>query len=94
MKIYLPIILVICLKVTKQECMIYQATETSRLEPAITEEQKTPKLYKDSMNVCQDFIGKEVCCTEAARKIMAIQFVKLEMTSECQTCVNNLKRLL
>ena len=93
MKLNYPIIICLLFTLSKQECMLYQAEETSQARAA-QDDEKVPKLYKESMDVCQDFVGEEVCCTEAARNLMAVQFVKLEMSTDCQTCINNLKRLL
>lgn len=88
------VLLAILITHTSQKCMLVQDTVKSQARAVKTEEEMIPKLYKDSMDVCHDFINKDVCCTEAARSIMAIQFVKLEMATDCQTCVNNLKRFL
>ena len=78
----------------KSSCVIYQETTTSKLRAAMTDDEKTPKAYTEDMNICPEYLGKEVCCTASARIIMAASFVKIDFASPCQTCGNNLRRFL
>ena len=91
----------LCLTLTQlaaSKCMFYQPSTTSIPAAALTEEQQTPQIYpepKDRMTaICQDYIGKEVCCNEASREVMAINFLKLALIVECQNSKNNIYRMM
>jgi len=75
-------------------CVLYQPSETIKAREAQTEEEKTPTLYPENTGVCDDYVGKMVCCNEAARNLMLVNFAKLLFSSPCQTCLNNIKRFL
>jgi len=75
-------------------CMLYQAGITDKARAPETEAEQTPAIYAEGSGVCEDFVGKPVCCTETARTLMMINFTKLLFASPCQSCLNNLKRFL
>ena len=86
--------LLFCSNLTHQRCRMFQESITTRPREAKTKEEQTPEIYASSEGVCEDFVGKEVCCREAGRTLLMINLIKLEATSDCQTCINNLKRFM
>ena len=78
-----------------QKCLIIQPDGTSRIRRTNTIEEETPRIYNASgpdQPICQDYIGKEVCCSDGSVQIMRNHFVQLQMVATCQTCLNNLYR--
>ena len=91
-------IISILLSLSLQKCLFYQPSDTTRPLKSETEEQLTPEIYVDPgidlLRVCPDFIGKEVCCKESGRNVMAKNFMKLLFVADCQNCRNNIYRMM
>lgn len=79
-----------------QKCLIIQETGKTRIRKTQTPAEETPRIYTPTESsappICQDYIGKEVCCSEGSIKIMQNHFIQLQMVATCQTCLNNLYR--
>ncbi len=80
--------------VVSSSCRLYQPSTTEKAREAVNPEEKATSLYETSEDVCPDFVGKQVCCNKDARNLLSVNFVKLLAATTCQTCLNNLQRLL
>lgn len=94
MKVSVLILLAIYISASYEKCQLIQTSMTDQPRKVQNEEEETPELYESSEGVCEDFVGKKVCCRAPGRLLMMINFAKLEATSNCQTCINNMKRFL
>lgn len=90
----LAFVFLLLLHLANTRCVMYQEFEDKKPTEAKTEEQKTPKIYDEYMDVCPEYLKKPVCCSPAARKIMSNTFGALDLVMPCQTCANNMRRFL